>query len=281
MNKIKNVLRLSLLELMQLVRSTKIIILAVFLIFINTQIVEPLRNLSLLMERKVSVFEPFVALGNSGVIVLILPLLFITMMADFPREGESQYFCRIRCSKRVWGVSQILYAIESSIALTLFSLISSVVLSLDFISWNMDYSYAVTRYTYVFPERAGDYVVQLIPENLYNQIPLLLAVLHTALLLIMYFFSLAMILLFFSLIKKKLIGILTDGVLIILGTITCAARMTYMWAFPMAHTITWLHYTEYQSKAVVPLLYSYLYFIVINILLTVLSIVISKRYNDV
>lgn len=281
LNKMKTIWNLSWMEGMRLIRSTKIIILAVFAIFINIQIITPLRALSITMEHKLSVFEPFAAIGNSGVVVLILPLFFITMMADFPREGESQYFYQIRCSKRTWIISQIIYAVESSIMLTFFVFAAAVLLSLDFISLTPDYSYAVTRYVALFPERAGEYVVQLIPENLYNQIPLPVAVIHTALLLILYFIMLAMLLLVFSLVKKKIAGIFLDGILILLGTIVCAGRKAYMWVFPMAHTITWLHYAEYQSEPVQPLFHSYLYFGVINAVLIVLSIVMSKRYNNV
>ncbi len=281
MNKIKIIWNLSRMELMQLMRSTKIIILALFAIFINIQIITPLRALSITMEHKLSIFEPFAAIGNSGVVVLILPLFFITMMADFPREGESRYFYQIRCSKRTWVMGQIVYGVECSVMLTLFVFAASVLLSLDFISWSPDYSYAVTRYVALFPERAGEYVVQLIPENLYNQIPLPVAAVHTALLLILYFIMLAMLILVFSLVKKKIAGLFLDGIIILLGTIACAGRMAYMWVFPMAHTITWLHYAEYQSKPVLPLCDSYLYFSVINATFIVLSIIISKRYNGI
>ena len=281
MNKIKTIWNLSRMELMQLMRSTKMIILALFAIFINIQIITPLRALSITMQHKLSIFEPFAAIGNSGVVVLILPLFFITMMADFPREGESRYFYQIRCSKRTWVMGQIVYGVECSILLTVFVFAASILLSLDFISWSPDYSYAVTSYVALFPERAGEYVVQLIPENLYNQIPLSVAVVHTALLLILYFTMLAMLILVFSLVKKKIAGLFLDGIIILLGTIACAGRMAYMWVFPMAHTITWLHYAEYQSKPVLPLCDSYLYFSVINAAFIVLSIIISKRYNGI
>lgn len=279
LNNIKIIQKLSRLELLHLIRSTKIIILFLFVIFINIQIITPLRELSTLMECKVSILEPFIAIGNSGAVVLILPLFFLTMMADFPREGESQYFYQIRCSKRTWVAGQIVYAIESSVALTFFVLAVSILLSLDFISWSFDYSYAVTNYVSVYPERAGEYVVELIPENLYNQIPLTTAMLHTLLLLILYFIMLALWILLFALIKKKLVGIFMDGILILMGTIACAGRTAYMWIFPMAHTISWLHYSEYQRKALLPISYSYLYFAGINVVLLILSVILSKRYN--
>lgn len=268
-------------EFSHLVRSTKIIILAIFVIFIHVQIITPLRELSALMGAELSIFEPFAAIGNSGIVVLILPLFFITMIADFPREGSSQFFYQVRCSKGTWIAGQIVYAVESALALTFFVFISSVLLSLRFTDCNPDYSYAVTRYVASFPERAGEYVVQLIPENLYNQITLVTTVIHTAILLVSYFIMLALVILIFSLIHKKTIGLLLDGFFIITGTITCAVRSAYMWIFPMSHTITWLHYAEYQSKEIFPLLYSYIYFCVVNLTLVILSFVLRKRYSIV
>lgn len=281
MNKWKTIRKLSGMELERTLRSTKIIVLALFVIFMNIQIITPLRALSIAMGGKLSLLEPFAAAGNSGVVVLMLPLFYLTMMADFPQEGENGYFYRIRCGKRTWVAGQIAYAAVSSVMLTVFVFAASVLLSLDFISKSPDYSYAVTRYVAVFPERAGEYVVQLVPENLYNQIPLPVAVFHTAFLLMLYFMMLAMLILLFSLIKRKIVGIFLDGVIILAGTVSCAGRMAYMWVFPMAHTIPWLHYPEYRSKAVLPMGCSYLYFCIIDAVLATLSFAMSKHGNGV
>ncbi len=281
MNRMHVIWKLSRTELLCLLRSTKMIILAVFIVFLNIQVIVPLRELSVQMGGKLSVFEPFLAIGNSGLVLLILPLLFITMMADFPREGESQYFCQIRCSKRLWIAGQILYAAEASVIMVVFVFVVTVLLSLDFTEWNPDYSYGITRYVTAFPECAGDYAAQLIPENLYNQISLGKAVFHTAMLQALYFFLLALILLICALTGRKLAGLLLDGALVLLGTITCATRMAYMWILPMGHTIPWLHYTEYESRMILPMSVSYIYFGILNIVLLTAAIVVSKRYQVV
>lgn len=278
----KTVWKISLIEIVGLLRSTKIIVLALFVIFVNIQIITPLRSLSAAMGHRLSVLEPFAAIGNSGLVVLILPFFFMTMMADFPKDGVSRYFCRIRCSKRTWVMGQILYAVESSVLMTLFTLVSSVIMSADFISFaTPDYSYAVTKYVSTFPERSGEYVVNLIPENLYNQIPLPVATLHTALLLILYFIMLSLIILIFSLLKKKTAGLFTDAAIIISGAVACAGRTAYMWILPMSHTITWLHYTEYQRSPVLPLYNSYMYFIIADLALIIPAVLISRRCDGI
>mgnify|MGYP000814976818 CR=1 FL=1 len=63
-------------EYKKLIRSTKMIILAMFLIFVNIQIITPLKQCAIDMDAKLSYFEPFIAAGNSGMVLLILPLFY-------------------------------------------------------------------------------------------------------------------------------------------------------------------------------------------------------------
>ena len=280
LSRVKTICKLSKVEFVHLVRSTKVIVLALFAIFINIQIVAPLRQCSVLMESKLSVFEPFLAIGNSGAILLVLPLFFLAMMADYPREGVSQYFYHVRCSKRTWVMGQILYAMGSSVFLVFYVFAVSVLLSFDFVEFQWNYSYAVTRYTLVFPEKAGDYAAQLLPENLYNQVSLPQAFVFTLTALVLYFVLLAFVLLLSALFQRKLLGLLTDGLLILSGVLTCAVRSVYMWFFPMAHTIIWLHHTEYTSEIVMPLAGSYLYLGIINVVLAAAAIGICRRYQS-
>lgn len=153
--------------------------------------------------------------------------------------------------------------------------------SFPFSSAQFDYSDAVTKYVSVFPERSGAYVVQLIPENLYNQISLLSAVGNSFGLLILYFSLLAMDIFLFSIIGKKMLGLFFDGMIIIAGTITCAGRSNLMWWFPMAHTIPWLHYTKYSSEPIIHLSRSFIVLLAVNVVLVMVSLVLTKYYKKV
>lgn len=146
-------------------------------------------------------------------------------------------------------------------------------------SMTLEFSDAVTKYLTVFPERAGDYIVQLLPENLYNQMKLGDVILHSTGLLFLYFVLLALILLFFTLLNHKSCGIFLDGGIILLGTVSCALHLDTMWMFPMAHTVVWMHYTEYLAEPVYPLYDSYLYFGFLDILMVVACITVRKKYQ--
>ena len=101
-------------EFRQWLRSSRIIILFVMLVFVNVQVIGPLRQCKMLMGEMLSIPEAFVALGNSGVILLIIPILFLVLMADFPQRTGIDRFYQMRCTKRTWIFGQAVFAAAAS-----------------------------------------------------------------------------------------------------------------------------------------------------------------------
>lgn len=275
----KAILQTAVSEWKNLFCSTKIFVLGVFLIFMNEQIIVPLKQCSQLMGQKLSLLEPYAAVCNSGLVMLILPLFFLSMMADFPREDGISLFFHIRCSRVSWLLGEFLFIVMSIATLVLFIVAAGMVLLLPCGKMTQGFSDAVTKFLSVYPDRAGDYVVHLLPANLYNQIELGDVILHSTGLFFLYFALLALVLFLFTLLNHKNWGIFLDGMIILLGMVSCALHLDIMWGFPMAHTVLWLHYTEYLSEEVYPLYASYLYFGIIDILLTAACIAVRKKYQ--
>lgn len=276
---IKTIFHTAVMEWKNLFCSTKMCILAVLLIFMNEQIIVPLKHCSQLMGQKLSCLEPYAAICNSGAVMLILPFFFLSMMADFPGEDGISLFFHIRCKRISWLLGELLFVIMSIITLVVYIMAASMILILPYGEMTLEFSDAITKYVSVFPEKAGDYVVQLLPENLYNQMRFQDVILHSTGLLFLYFALLALILLLFTLLNYKNWGIFLDGCIILLGTVSCALHLNSMWKFPMANTVIWLHYTEYLAEPVYPLYASYLYFGIIDILLLAACIAVRKKYQ--
>lgn len=272
-------MNIALIEWKNVFYSTKLCILGLIFIFINIQIVTPLKECSTLMHAKISCLEPFAAICNSGIVLLVLPLFFLVMISDFPKKDGLAFFVRIRCTCLQWVAGEILFLVFSTITMIGFVILSGIVLTGKRGSFSLQYSDAVTKYVAAYPEKAGDYVTQLLPENLYNQISLWNTVLNSLALLILYFLLIGLVILFFSLTGQKYMGFLVDGILIFAGVLTSELHWKSMWCFPLAHTVQWLHYTEYISSPVVPVKYSYIYFSIFLILLIAGSIAVRKRYE--
>ena len=93
----------------------------------------------------------------------------------------------------------------------------------------------------------------------------------------LYVFLLTLVLLAFSLIKKRNLGLFCTYAIIMAGVVTCVVKADAMWAFPMANTIIWLHYTEILSTPIYPIGNSYLYFgCGIGVLLILCAVLIRR-----
>lgn len=275
----KTVRTISRVEFRRWIQHSRIIILGVILVFVHMQVIIPLKECAMRMGEPLALGEAFIAVGNSGVIVLIIPLLFLVLMADFPQKGNFDYLYQFRASKNAWILGQMLFVLKVALFLVFFLILSSALMMMDSSICSMQFSDAVTHYTMRFPERSGDYVVQLLPENLYHQMSLATAFFHTAILMLLYFLLLALILLLAALNNRKTTGIFVDSILIILGAGTCAARIKAMWLFPMAHTISWVHYEEYLSREIFPMAGSYVYMAGSCAVLAACCLLSSKHYQ--
>lgn len=74
---LKTIMHISFAEFQRWMRSSRLIILGVMLVFVNELVILPLKECVSLMGEKISIAEAFLALGNSGTIVLVVPILFL------------------------------------------------------------------------------------------------------------------------------------------------------------------------------------------------------------
>ena len=285
-----SILHVSYSQLKRTFVSSRLVVFSVLILFIKLQIVDPLIAASEkvvpealangeTIDGRISVFQPFICLGNSGAVSLLLPLFLIVVLSGFPSAEDFDLFIHIRFSRVKWAFSEMLVIIGTSAVLTfIVGLVSGLLLG-KHAGFERKYSETVTHYLYYFRGDTGEYVLELIPANLYNQQKFDTALLHSFLLLVLEFTLLGMIILFFAVINRKFIGILCDFVLIIGGTIMTAADFKAKWLFPMPHTIIWLHYEKILKKPVFPLWGSYLYLLAGIMIFVVLSFVFAKRYK--
>ena len=232
-----------------------------------------------LMGEPINLFEPFIATLNSGMVLLVVPLGFLALISDYPVIDGSSIFYIFRIGRRNWLYGQVLQMLMmvASYILAMFAASVAGAISYSFIGRN--WSLVATNFTSEFPEQRKNFGVLLLPENLYNQMTLPVALVESTLLVAAYLFSVGMILLAFTVAKRKAAGMIVCGLLIVLGSIFCSSHTKMMWIFPMSHSIVWMHYTEFLREPVFPLLYSALYFAAVVLTALLLCIVLLKRFD--
>ena len=257
------------------ITNPRIIIVGVLFIFMRTLAVEPLLERAEKMSVSLTVFEPFVSIGNSGMLVLLMPCVFLILISDYPIISRNTLLFIQRTGKFNWFLGQLLFII-----LAIFSYMGTLFLFSIGTSkgeFRIEWSETVRMYSSRFPDEYNSFASELLPPNLYNQIPLITSVLQTFFLMSAYLFVLVLILYLFKLMGIKSAGVFAVFTVVGLGVATCSLKTSAMWYFPMANTIVWLHYTEILRDPVIPISRSYLYFMVIIIGLFICNLVALKK----
>ena len=266
-------------EVLSWVCSAKMMIVLILVVFIYNLVSQPLCQAASEMNTQINILEPIIALGTSGVVLLIIPLVFLFLISDFPRANTISCLHIVRMSKKRWLAMQITTLGLEVFLFLFFIAIVNIVLIWGVADWSLDWSKVATSYAAELPDKANDFVDNLLPENLYLHMDLIMALIHTYALLFLYLLMLGMILIVASLLNVKYLGILVNALLVVIGAALCALKVKAMWLLPMAHTVIWLHYTEYFREPIVNPAISYLYLGVANILLVVCSVWLVKKYR--
>ncbi len=278
MNKtVKQIFSVAKTEYIRWITNPRIIILGVLLIFIKTLAIEPLAARAEKFGEKLIIFEPFIAVGNSGMLAMLIPLVFLVLLADYPKFGGNTMFFISRTGKRNWLCGQILFLISAIFTFMNAILLSSILFSGG--KFGTNWSDAVTKYNSRFPEEAFNFDSQLLPSNLYNQIPMIKAVLQTFILMSAYLLTLSLIIYLFKILFGNATGFAAAMGIIALGVTTTSLYSELRWAFPMANTIMWLHYEEILKEPIYPVWASFLYFAAAIIILSAFNFLGLKKLN--
>lgn len=264
-------------EYLKWITNPRIIIVGVLLIFMRTLAIEPLLERADKIGIPLNLLEPFVAIGNSSMLVMLMPCVFMVLISDYPKMTGNTLFFIQRTGRFNWFAGQVLFLIMAILSFLCAVLVGSVVLSSG--EFSTVWSDAVTKYSARFPYEANSFTSMLIPSNLYNQIPLIKAVIQTLSLISAYLFLLAMIIYFFKLIHIQSFGLFAAIFIVAGGVITCSLKAKSMWLFPMANTIVWFHYEKIIGIPIFPIWCSYAYFGIAVVALVLLNLFAIKRFQ--
>ena len=277
--KLRKIISLSKYEYALYLKNYKMIILLVLSVFIYQFIISPLDNAVAQTGINYSVFEIFIALSNSGVILMILPLAFIFVVSDYPLKNSNSFLYIIRMDRINWICSEIIFALKATATFLLLTVLICCGLGFSNGKMSLCWSNITVQYNVLFPKLKGSFVNQLLPGNLYNQMSLIKCFLLSFALVFLYLFTFSMIYLLFELKKRKGIGLLIIAAIILTGTVLTGIDNGGKWLLPTAHSIIWIHYTEYYRDSVMNIGYSFLYYILVNIVIIINAFMECKCYS--
>ena len=253
-------------------------ILLVLLVLIHSMVIQPLAQAGGQIGVRFHLLEPLAALCNSTLILLILPLGFLILMAGFPRMDRGFLLQLYRVGRLNWVLGELLYLCMAAGTYLGVVLLGTALCSLPYAPiTSPGWSAVATDYVDILGESALKSAVALLPKNLYQQMGPGAAVAGSFLLLFLCLVLMGAILLAASLLRINSLGIAVDAALLLVGAGFVILDSPWMWGFPCAHALIWLHYNPYFRTPVCPLWVSGLYFLLGAALMTALACVTAKQ----
>ena len=231
------------------------------------------------MGENLQIWEPFLALSNSYVAMLVVPIFFLVLMADFPIMDGSYLWSVYRMGKVKWILGQIVFLVYSSVTIIVAMILSGIISCWGVFSLKNEWSNVITRYYIFAPENADTMTAQLITGDVYNHISPV-----EALLLAVSLSVLAMVLYGIILMCGKIYGRKYLSLAICIGTIGVGSVLRLLnlkvgFLLPISHMTLGGHYMEYRRKMIMSFGASYGYFGVLIALLILLTVIGIKGRN--
>lgn len=274
-----NAFRVAKTEYVKWIRNPKMIILFVMLIFAYDYVILELIEAADKMGEKLQVFEGFIGISNSQLLLMILPIVFVGLMGDFPRVDGNAMFYIHQVGKGNWLLGQVVFAAMAAGSYLAALLGFSCFMLLGRCYAGNLWSEITTKYYLFAPNDTMSMVANLTTGRLYNNLPPWNAALHICGLVFLFLLLISMLLLIGFVCKMRIGGIVLTVGLLCLGNVLAYMENNIRWLFPTAHAILEIHFDEIYKKPIMDMRFSYIYYLVLILVCVMVSYIAIDHYD--
>lgn len=261
------------------IMSPKIIIYICMLIFLYEYVIGEFYRIHGLTNEEMMIFEPFISMGNSSMVYLIFPSVFMVLMSDFPKTDGNTMFYIQRCGKSNWILGQTLFAFFASLSFIAITAVLSIVAVLPKGFTSNNWSRMVTHLAVDHKSESGSRLTQFINNRMYNNMKPYTAFIYTFAFMILYLFLIAVLMMVAFSLGKRIIGIGFCAAIMALGVGMSETGFSIMWLFPATHALMWSHFDRIMKKQIMSVRISYLYFLSLIVIGIVISLIAIRHYD--
>lgn len=205
-------------------------------------IILPLLQASGQIDEPLNLLEPCIAMANSGLVVFLLPLGYMVLMMEFPHidANMSWYVCRV--GRKNWILGELLFEWLSVVSYLGFYMLTVILHVWQDSFWGNGWSFVITRYDvlYTFDDKIE--LSEIVPLNLFYQMPPYKAFILSYILQALFLLLFARLLCLAALYAKRIYMIVGIIVSLALGIGFASSAFAGKWLFFFEHAILWLHY---------------------------------------
>lgn len=266
-------------EYVKWITNPKMIIVLVMLIFAYDYIIKELTDASIKMGEKLQIFEGFIGISNSQLLIMIIPIVFIGLMGDFPRVDGNSMFYISRVGKINWLLGQIVFAIMASLTYLAVLLLFSVITVAGRCYVANTWSEVTTKYYLFAPDDYKSMVANITTGRLYNNLTPVQSLLNIFGLMFLLMLLISMALLVSFILKNKTLGIIVTTGLLCIGNVLAYMENNIRWIFPTSHAVLEIHFDEIYKEPIMGMAWSYLYYLVLVMILFIVAFIMIDRYD--
>lgn len=262
------------------ITNPRIILLFSALIFLYEFIIRRFSEKIVMMDNQyINALEPYIAVINSPFTILIMPVCFLLLMADFPKIHGNTLISLYRTGRYAWLIGQLVFFFLCALTFIAVVFIVSFLPLLNRSFFANGWSMVTLDFNRRYPEYISTDYAMLPPISVYNHTLPYQCALWSTLTFAGYYFIMGLVMIIFKLVGHHSFGILTAASIIGLGYSAFYSNSIAKWIFPMSNSLLSQHYANYLRKAEFPLLYSAVYFPLIIILLLSIALRVIKKSN--
>lgn len=142
--------------------NSRIILLPCVFIIVYTMITSDLVKCANNMGAPINLLEPFIGICNSATFLGFIPIVFLVLIADFPRIDNNMILKIYRAGRIKWVLSQLLFLLAADVTFVFLLFVGITLPILQHGFWFNGWSDVVTDMTRVFPELADSDIAKFI-----------------------------------------------------------------------------------------------------------------------
>lgn len=245
-------------EFSETIRRPKILLTLFFIVVLYEGTLSPMRDVCAETGLTLNVFEPFILICTSSVNIILIPLIFIVLISDFP-NCKTDYFRMIRISKREWLIAEILFLCLISLLLIIILIVGTVIPMIGVTEFTNDWSGFMTSLRENFFEVYLHNVRFTLEANIIVHSLPISAMVYSFLIMWLNLIIYGLLILLGVLASKRMTLFASSLSLAFFGGCSTLFNSGVKWLFPITHTQIGQHYNSIFSKINFPVFLSYVY----------------------
>lgn len=265
-------------EYIKWIKSDKQLVAAFSMIFLYMYSLEIINKYSLEMCEPINIFEPLAIFMSNFYIIPILVLTFAVLMIDFPDISANSTFMLIRAGRTRWYSGQVTFVYTVAFSfIGIFFVYTAIVTQSNAFVANIWSNAERLVNSVAYSELRSQSPMAYLDLSIINNYSVAVATFYGVVLMTLHLALSSQLQMVLSIRFNKMIGLLGNAAMLALGVVSWWADSSLKWLFPLAHSTVVYHYDELFNKVNFPILGSFIYLAVANLLLYFIGRRVMKR----